>query len=78
MKNPVLLVMSILAGVSAALGLGTLQDLVSPTVLGWILIMQAAITAGVQYWVRGQVTPLADPRDARGRELTTRPASDSD
>lgn len=73
MKNPVLLVMSILAGVSAALGLGTLQDLVSPTVLGWILIAQAAATAGVQYWVRGQVTPLADPRDSRGRELVTKP-----
>lgn len=71
MKNPVLLVMSVMAAVSAALGLGTLQDLVSPAVLGWILIAQAAITAGVQYWVRGQVTPLADPRDAKGRRLTS-------
>lgn len=69
MKNPVLLVMSILAGVSAALGLGTLQDLVSPTVLGWILLIQAAATAGVQYWVRGQVTPLADPRSGDGTPL---------
>jgi hypothetical protein len=76
MKNPVLLVMSILAGVSAALGLGTLQDLVSPTVLGWILITQAAITAGVQYWVRGQVTPLADPRDATGERLVRKAPTD--
>ena len=69
MKNRLLLVMSILARVRAALGLGTLQDLVSPTVLGWILLIQAAATAGVQYWVRGQVTPLADPRDATGERL---------
>lgn len=76
MKNPVLLVMSILAGVSAALGLGTLQDLVSPTVLGWILLIQAAATTGVQHWVRGQVTPLADPRDATGERLVRKVLTD--
>jgi len=69
MKNPVLLVMSLLAGLSAALGLGVFQDLVSPTVLGWLLVSQAVVTAVVQYWVRGQVTPIANPKAADGTPL---------
>jgi hypothetical protein len=73
MKNPVLLVMSLLAGLSAALGLGVLQDLVSPTVLGWLLVTQAVVTAAVQYWLKGQVTPVASPRAKDGTPLV--PAS---
>lgn len=69
MKNPVLLVMSLLAGLSAVLGLGVFQDLVSATVLGWLLVAQAGVTAVVQFWVRGQVTALADPRDNSGNQL---------
>jgi protein-S-isoprenylcysteine O-methyltransferase Ste14 len=69
MRNPVLVVMSLLAGLSAVLGLGTLQDLVSPVILGWLLVAQAAVTAGVQFWVHGSVTPLVDPRNAQGHQL---------
>ena len=70
MRNPVLLVMSILAALNAALGLGVLSELISPTTLGWLLVAQAAITAGIQFWVRGEVTPLVDPRNAKGQRLT--------
>jgi hypothetical protein len=76
MRNPVLLVMSILAALDAALGLGCLAELVSPTVLGWLLVIQAAATAGVQFWVRGQVTPMVDPRAHDGRQLWAKPVND--
>lgn len=68
-RNPVLLIMSILAGVSAILGLGTLQDLIDPKSLGWVLVGYAGIQAAVQFWVRGQVTPMIDPRDNQGQRL---------
>lgn len=76
MRNPVLFVMSILAALNAALGLGVLAELVSPTTLGWLLVIQAAATAGIQFWVRGQVTPMADPRSHDGRQLWAKPLSD--
>lgn len=78
MRNPVLLAMSLLAGLSAILGLGTLQDLVSPTVLGWILVAQAGATAALQFWVRGQVTPMVDPRAHDGRQLWAKPVNDAE
>lgn len=76
MRNPVLLVMSLLAALNGALGIGTLQDLVSPAVLGWVLVVQAAATAGIQFWVRGQVTPLINPRDIDGTKLVPKPLTD--
>ena len=76
MRKPVLLVMSLLAALNGALGLGTLQDLVSPVILGWILVAQAAATAGIQFWVHGQVTSLADPRDCDGTRLVPKPLTD--
>lgn len=69
MRNPVLVVMSLLAGLSAVLGLGTLQDLVSPEILGWLLVAQAAVTGTIQFWIHGQTTPLVDPRNAEGHQL---------
>ena len=76
MKNPVLLIMSLLAALSAVLGLSVLNALVSATTLGWMLVIQAALTAGIQFWVRGQVTPMADPRSHDGRQLWAKPLSD--
>ncbi len=73
MRNPVLFAMSVLAGLSAVLGLSVLQDLISPTTLGWLLVAQAGLTASMQFWVRGQVTPLVDPRDDTGRRLWAKP-----
>lgn len=69
MRNPVLFVMSLLAGLSTVLSLSVFQDLVSPTVLGWLLVAQAAITATLQFWVRGEVTPVDSPRDRTGTPL---------
>lgn len=76
MRDPVLLVMSILAGLSAVLGLGVLNELISPTTLGWLLVIQAGATAGVQFWVRQEVTPMVDPRSHDGRQLWAQPPRD--
>lgn len=69
MKRPVIWVMSLLAGVNAVLGLGTLQDLISPTALAWVVLISAGVQAAVQFWVQSQVTPVALPRAADGRPL---------
>ena len=75
--RPVRLVMSVLAGVNAILGLGTLGDLISPTALAWVILVSAGIQATVQFWVEGQVTPLSNPRDGYGRKLMIKPPTDS-
>lgn len=77
MRNPVLLVMSLLAALNAALGLGVLNELISATTLGWLLVAQAAVTAGIQFWVRGEVTPMVDPRSYDGRQLFPKGVSDA-
>lgn len=69
LRNPVLIIMSLLAGLSAVLGLTVFQDLVNPTVLGWLLVAQAAITATLQFWVRGEVTPVDSHRSRQGLPL---------
>lgn len=73
MKNPVLLVMSLLAGLGVITGAANLTDLLSPHAAGWLTLIVAAATATVQFWVRGQVTPLAAPRSEDGRLLVPLP-----
>lgn len=69
MRNPVLLVMSVLAGAQAVMAAGALADLLSPAALGWVTLSIAAVQAGVQFWVRGQVTPIAPPRPPGAHRL---------
>jgi hypothetical protein len=69
MKRPVIWVMSALAGLNAILGLGTLQDLISPAALAWVVLVSAGVQAAVQFWVQAQVTPIALPRAADGTPL---------
>lgn len=64
-REPVVVVMSILAGltavVSGAAGIAEMQGmgwLVPWIALGGLLV--AGATTGVQFWVRGQVTPVED------------------
>lgn len=68
-SKPVRFVMSILAAVNAAVALGTLGDLISPTALAWLILVSVAVQAGTQFWVEGQVTPIANPKDRWGRPL---------
>lgn len=68
-RNPVLLAMALLGALDAALGLGTLQDLISGTALAWLLIASVALKAAIAVWVKGEVTPMVDPRGYDGIRL---------
>lgn len=72
-NNPVLFVMSFLAGINGVLAVGTLQEVVSVAVFTWIVLISAGLQAAVQFWVKGVVTPLANPRDANGNALVPAP-----
>jgi hypothetical protein len=57
-REPVVWVMSVLAGVNAALGMGTLGGLIGPRALAWVVLVSAGVQAAVQFWVRGVVSPV--------------------
>ncbi len=68
-RNPVLFAMSILAALQMLAGAGAFTDSVGPKVAGLIIAAVAAAQLGGQFWVKGEVTPVADPRDNQGRLL---------
>jgi hypothetical protein len=72
-RNPVLMAMSLLAVINALCGLAAFSDVVGTKTAGFLLAFSVALQLGVQYWLRGQVTPLSDPRDNLGRPMSTRP-----
>jgi len=72
-RNPVLLAMSLLAVINALAGAAAFTDAVGPGTAKLMLAFSVALQLGVQYWVRGQVTPVVDPRDDLGRPLRVGP-----
>jgi hypothetical protein len=69
MKNPVLLAMSILAAAQLITNASGLTDVVPAK---WVMLGSVVVAAaqfGIQYWVRGVVTPLVAPKDAEGVPL---------
>ena len=76
-REPVLVVMSVLAGMQALIGAAGFAEAVPRQAALWMILATAAVQAGVQFYVRGQVTPVADPRDADGRPLTPEAAETS-
>ena len=68
-RNPVIWVMSVLAGAQLLTASTAFLDVVPArwAALASVCIVAAQVT--VQFWVRGQVTPLNDPRDHDGVEL---------
>ena len=68
-RNPVLVAMSILAGMQALISAAGFTEALPAQVALWIVLAVAALQAGVQFYVRGEVTPLSDPRDNEGRRL---------
>lgn len=75
-RNPVLLVMSVLAGAQVLTGGATLAEVIGPQVAGLVVLGVAAVQAGVQFYVRGQVTPWDDVylKRAPGGDLIAGPA----
>lgn len=68
-RNPVVWVMSVLAAFQLLAGASAFIDVVG---LKWAALAMAVVLAaqlGLQFWVRGEVTPVAEPRDNQGREL---------
>lgn len=68
-RNPVIWAMSVLAGLQLLTASTAFLDVV-PT--RWAALASMCVIAAqvvIQFWVRGQVTPLSDPRDHDGVEL---------
>lgn len=68
-QQPVLVVMALLAALEALAGFSVFVDIIGARIAGILCALLAAIQVGMAYWVRGQVTPLSDPRDNAGRPL---------
>lgn len=71
-RNPVVWVMSILAGAQALLLAAGFIAVIGARWAAFGTAIVIALQLVVQVWVRGQVTPLSDPRDASGTQLVRR------
>ena len=60
-REPVLIVMSVLAGLQVFVGGAAFTELVSAQVAGLLALAVAALQVGFQFYVRGKVTPLGEP-----------------
>lgn len=56
-RNPVLVVMSTLAALQVLVAGSALADVIGVKLAGLLGLMVAAVQMGVQFYVRGQVTP---------------------
>lgn len=82
-RNPVLIAMSVLAGMQALTVSAGFAEAVPPAVALWVVLGVAALQGAVQFYVRGAVTPVVDPRTSDGEPLVpasevTAGAADSD
>lgn len=68
-RRPVLLAMSILAGLSMIVGGSAFAEVVPAKWAALAVLVVGGAQLAVQFWVQGRVTPVADPRDDRGRML---------
>lgn len=57
-REPVLIIMSVLAGLQVFVGGAAFSELVSLRVAGLMALAVAALQVGFQFYVRGKVTPL--------------------
>lgn len=56
-RNPVLAVMSTLAAMQLILGSSAITDILPKTTVGVLMALVGAAQMGIQFYVRGQVTP---------------------
>lgn len=57
-REPVVVVMSILAALQVIAGASALADLIGNEWAGAFVLAVAALQVGMQFYVRGQVTPV--------------------
>jgi hypothetical protein len=60
-REPVLWVMSALAGLQVMAAAGNLTELIGGKPAAWLVLTCAALQAASQFWVRSQVTPVRPP-----------------
>lgn len=64
MKNePVLVAMSVLAALQVLTAGSALANVIGPDAAALAVLVVAAAQAGIQFYVRGQVTPTTKERD---------------
>lgn len=75
--QPVLVVMSVLAGLDILTGGAALGDVIGPKQAGILILALAAIKGGMAFYLRGQVVPVADTAAYlnEDRKLIAGPAS---
>lgn len=71
-REPVLIIMSVLAALQFAAGLANLANLIGAHQAAWFVAAVAVVQAGLQFYVRNQVTPMA-----AALELTSESAPES-
>jgi hypothetical protein len=76
-SRPVLITMSILAGAQVLVGAASLTDLIGKQAAGLAIVGIAAVQAGIQFYVQGQVTPNASVAARRidEKRVVTGPAA---
>lgn len=62
-REPVVVVMSVLAGLQVLAGGAALADLIGAQWAGIFVLAVAALQVGMSFYVRGQVTPVEDAPD---------------
>jgi hypothetical protein len=67
--RPVVYYGAFTAALGAFLGFAGLVDLMPKTVIAWIALLGAVVTAAGAVLVQNTVTPLSSPQDARGEPL---------
>lgn len=68
-REPLRVYNAVLAGWLVLLSGSAFTDLLPMQVVGLLTLSTAAVTTGVTEYLRGRVTPLADPRDVHGVPL---------
>lgn len=69
-RDPVLAVMSTLAAMQVMVAGSALTDVIGPRLAGLLGLMVAAAQVGLQFYVRGQVTPSATVVATRSQDGT--------
>ncbi|TWJ15023.1 hypothetical protein LX16_0720 [Stackebrandtia albiflava] len=60
-REPVLIIMSVLAALQVFVGGAAFSELVSVRVAGLLALSVAALQVGMQFYVRGRVAPVPAP-----------------
>lgn len=79
-KEPVLIVMSTLAGLQVLTAGSALADVIGVELAGLLVLIVAAAQIGIQFYVRGQVTPnssVAAKIDTVRAEVVAGPAAEA-